>query len=80
MFQLIINKLGLRKSEVPIYLYVEEYHHSSCQNYQKTEIQSREEPYVFKGLALDVRGIFTEGNKACEGRNKRSHTADVYTY
>ena len=49
------------------------------EDYQKSEIERAEKPYIRKCFSLCVRGILAESDKTGEGRNKSSHSADVYT-
>lgn len=46
---------------------------------QKSKIERAEKPDIRERLALYVRGVLTEGNKACKRGDKRSYAPDIYT-
>jgi len=56
------------------------YHHYGGQNYQKSKVESREKTDVLKRFSLDVRSVFSEGNKAGKRGDQSSDSADVYAY
>ena len=61
-----------------VYL-LHKYHYCCGKNNQKSKIEGREESEVLQGFAFDVGCIFTEGYKACKGRNECADATDIYT-
>ena len=48
------------------------------QDDQKSKVQGGKQPEIFQCFALNVRGILTEGDQACQRGDQRADTADVY--
>lgn len=71
MFEVLICRNGL---------YQFQQKHKSGQNNQKRKVKGRKHSDVVSALSGIMLDIFSESNKTCKGRNKRSDTSDIYSY
>ena len=59
------------------FLYVQQYGTRAKQNKQKGEVECGKQQDVLLRAAVIVFGVFAVGDKAGQGRNQRTHAADV---